>query len=176
MVLEYFKLFISWPFLSAVCFIIAIFLFKEAIQTWLKSMKIDYKDLSVYSQSNKKITEEEKRVEKEPSPPQDNMDKSKLVEVGTQWKSLAYYWEYRYLGYYLVPHTKDVLKLLYDANSEFLLNVLDVVMCKTIPEARERIAVVDALQQHYLIQIQDNMVSITEKGKEYIEFYYGIKK
>lgn len=175
MVLEYFKLFISWQFLSAVSFLVAIFLFKKSIKAWLENMKVDYKGLSFYSQSNKITTEKEQETTEEPSQPENNMPTTQLVDVANQWRSLAYYWEYKYLGYYLVPHTKDTLKVLYDAKSDFLLNTLDVVMSQTIPDVKERESVIGALQQHHLIQINhDNMVSITEKGKEYIKFYYGI--
>lgn len=83
----------------------------------------------------------------------------------------SYLWEYRYLNFFLVRKTQLVLDWLTTFNQPVTANFYDSVWILSIPDANERRIILEALQAHHLIQINElGMIELTPKGKEYIEW------
>lgn len=177
-VLEYFKLFLSWPASAVAITIIVIWNFKDSISTWLINLKIEYKDATLSSQKHlntlDRDSDEFKKdviIQKEAKSDHINLPESTegKNDLIVQWRASAYLWEYRYLNYYLVKHTHEVLDWFYGLKEPIAYFVFDTAFRIQIPAPSERSAVISALEQHYLIEKSNEHFSITPKGKEYIE-------
>jgi hypothetical protein len=79
----------------------------------------------------------------------------------------AHLWEYRYLNYFLVPRTQLVLDWL-ATRPPTSYATYDAWMLPYVQNPLERQAMVDALRNHHLIAVDSDMISVTEKGREYI--------
>jgi len=78
-------------------------------------------------------------------------------------------WEYRFLNYFLVPRTHVVLDWL--ANRQpTSYGTYDAWIMRYVPNPLERQAMINALRNHHLIHVNGDMISVTEKGHEYIEW------
>jgi hypothetical protein len=85
-------------------------------------------------------------------------------------RARAYFWEYSYLNYYLVPSTQRALDWLASVTAPASVSLFDALWLPAIPDAKERKAIIDALEKHYLIAIENNLISVTPKGREYIQW------
>lgn len=115
--------------------------------------------------------------------PQDNLpevtkeDKEKVESISTQVQAVkeiflaerarAYLWEYKYLNYYLVRSTQVVLDWLVKQPQRITFSYFDSYWNTLLPDPRERIAIIQALENHHLISIEKELITVTEKGKEY---------
>jgi len=82
----------------------------------------------------------------------------------------AFLWEYRYLNLFLARSTQLVLDWLGTLQQPISVNLLDSHLQAYIVDAQERVAILTALQNHHLILIQNNLVQITPKGREYLQW------
>lgn len=82
----------------------------------------------------------------------------------------AYFWEYSYLNYYLVPRTQITLDLIAKYDPPMSLVLYDDMTSPYVPDQKERQAIIDALEKHYLIELENDLIKITPKGLEYIEW------
>lgn len=85
-------------------------------------------------------------------------------------REAAYLWEYRYLNYFLVRGTQEILDWLASREAPTTFANFDAWISDQIADPRERDAVLRALQKHHLIQIQNTMIRVTPKGHEYREW------
>ena len=85
-------------------------------------------------------------------------------------RSNAHVWEYRYLNYFLVFNTQRVLDWLSSLTQRTSMSFFDTFWQPSIPSAQERQAIVSALQQHHLIELKGNLIGITPKAREYIQW------
>ncbi len=85
-------------------------------------------------------------------------------------RAKAYLWEYRYLNYYLVLKSQRVLDWLSALQSNTTISFYDSFWQPIIPESNERKAIIDALQQHHLIVLNGELIEVSPKGKEYIQW------
>jgi hypothetical protein len=69
-----------------------------------------------------------------------------------------------------VPSTQHVLDWFASITAPVSLSLFDTLWLPTIPAAKERKAILDALEKHYLIAIVNELISVTPKGHEYIEW------
>lgn len=84
----------------------------------------------------------------------------------------AYLWEYRYLNYFLARGTQLVLDWLAGLLQPTTYSHYDTHWLPLIPSANERRAIINALQMHHLVMLDDatGMLSVTPKGHEYREW------
>jgi hypothetical protein len=90
-----------------------------------------------------------------------------LVEGLQATNARAYFWEYAYLNYFLVPLTKVVLYWIASLKDGVTLTLYDYQFAH-VP-AEERKAIVYALTAHLLIQVKGDLIEVTPKGREYIK-------
>lgn len=176
-ILAYLKAVLSWP---VVLFAAVIFLsikFREAISAWLRNLKIEGHGY-VFS-GQKEHLESEKYDQNQPSLPQEKAkaeetpttrDDGTAGQLANQWRANAYLWEYRYLNYFLVPNTKRILTWLYEQKNPVTVSFADAFWLPIIPAPAERLAILTALTQHYLVHNNQGFIQITPKGREYVEF------
>jgi hypothetical protein len=100
----------------------------------------------------------------------DNSEVETIKALLNSERARAYFWEYRYLNYYLVYNTQRVLNWLSSVENKVSLMLFDTMWLPSIPSASERKAIISALENHHLIQIENELVTITPKGREYIEW------
>lgn len=93
-----------------------------------------------------------------------------VAEVFKAERARAYLWEYRYLNYFLVANTQRVLDWLAGLQERTTLPTYDAFWIPIIPKAQERRAIIDALQAHSLIALEGELITVTPKGREYIEW------
>jgi hypothetical protein len=81
----------------------------------------------------------------------------------------AYLWEYRFLNGFLVPRTQLLLDWL-ASRAPTAYGTYDAWMMAHVTNPGERSAMIDALRSHHLITVDDDMITVTEKGREYIQW------
>jgi hypothetical protein len=100
--------------------------------------------------------------------PEDASDAATLrLRLDTE-RARAALWEYRYLNYFLARATQVVLDWLASLQVRTTKSMYDSYWLPLIASADEREAIMIALQAHHLIQIKDDVIEVTPKGREYI--------
>lgn len=179
LVLEYLKVLLSAPVLFSLIFILFILIFKNEFRNLVNRIA------SIRFPGGAEVNM--------PQPLNDSTNKSvptQTVELNeplprglTQQQETAithlirshiansYLWEYRYLNYFFVRKTQLVLDWLTNFNQPVTPTFYDSVWIPLIPDAAERKIILEALQAHHLVQINEvGMIELTPKGKEYIEW------
>ncbi|HEY3383472.1 MAG TPA: hypothetical protein VGK32_17020 [Vicinamibacterales bacterium] len=93
-----------------------------------------------------------------------------VTEAFRAERARAYLWEYRYLNYFLVANTQRVLDWLAGLPERTSYEMYDSWWLPVIPNPSERQAIINALQAHYLVMVQDgnHLLEVTPKGREYL--------
>lgn len=81
----------------------------------------------------------------------------------------AVLWEYKYLNYFLVRGTQAVLDWL-ATQQPIALRMFDNIFQNIIADANERAAILTALQNHHLIDTTGDLIQVTPKGREYLQW------
>jgi|LQYC01.1.fsa_nt_gi hypothetical protein len=79
-------------------------------------------------------------------------------------------WEYRYLNYFLARHTQQFLDWLSNLPNSTTVPFADAFWMPAVPDPNERKAVLNALLTHHLVQLNGELIEVTPKGKEYIQW------
>lgn len=98
--------------------------------------------------------------------------KKEVEELIRSHIATSYLWEYRYLNYFLVRGTQDVLDWLIGLPQPTNYSHYDSIWLPIIPSANERQSIINALQSHHLIYCPDSngLIKVTPKGLEYQEW------
>jgi hypothetical protein len=83
-------------------------------------------------------------------------------------RARAALWEYRYLNYFLARGTQVVLDWLAGLPVNTTVSMFDSFWLPVIPAVVERKAIIDALQAHWLILIDNDVIEVSPKGREYL--------
>jgi len=97
-------------------------------------------------------------------------DLNRVVQAIKHERANAYLWEYRYLNLYLVRSTQTVLDWLAGLTPPISAGLVDNQLQTWISDANERTAILGALANHHLIQVQGGLIDVTPKGREYLEW------
>lgn len=95
---------------------------------------------------------------------------AQIREVLDAERARAYLWEYRYLNLFLVARTIRVLEWFVTLPNRPTIGMYDALWTSTIPEAAQRTTILSVLESHHLIQRDGDLVGITPKGREYLEW------
>jgi hypothetical protein len=90
-------------------------------------------------------------------------------------RSRAYYWEYSYLNYYLAVNTQRVLDWIAAWTSPLSTDLFNTLWMPFVTDIKERQAIINALETHNLIEINNNLITITPKGREYLAWQWRKK-
>ena len=181
LILDYLKVLLTAPVLFSIVAIFFIFQFREDIKALLlriAKIKLPGGTEVSTSQSNRPAAEEPK-MEIEPTaskevqiqglpndmPPQQQQVIEQIIRSHI---ATAYLWEYRYLNFFLVRGTQEVLDWLIGLKQPTLYAHYDSTWLPLVPSANERAARINALQAHHLVQQEQNgLLIVTPKGLEY---------
>ena len=180
-VLNYLKVLLSTQVVAGVVCFVFLSMFRDDIKALLlRIAKIKFPGgAEVSTPQTAKQEEKSTESEKLPTPPKEDMklpvtllpdDMKKVAELFQAERARAYLWEYRYLNYYLVYGTQKVLDWLAALPVRTSCAMFDTFWLPYIPSVEERGAIITALQAHHLIVIQDNLIEVTPKGMEYIQW------
>lgn len=183
LLLEYIRVFISFPFVLLVILLLFILLFKEELRKLIgKLAKATLPGGTGFELSGGQAERTEKEKDQNISlrvipsgseitlPDDLPVNMREYVEaIISSEQSNSRRWEYRYLNLYLVPTTQHVLDWLINYGKPTTITHLDNVMQPSI-ELNEREAILDALQSHHIIKINNNVVTVTDKGREYVQW------
>ncbi len=78
--------------------------------------------------------------------------------------------QYRYLNLFLARGTQHVLDWFAASNPRATASLFNAVWLPIIPNPNERVAILTALQAHHLITIENDLVLVTPKGREYLQW------
>jgi hypothetical protein len=178
-VLEYIKALLTSQVVAGTVALTIILIFKREIKDLLlRVATIKLPGGTEFSAPQASRIEEDSNQKKLPASASDGPDLKSLLS-GTDdsvraafeaERARAYLWEYRYLNHFLAFHTQQVLDWLSQIQSPASLSLYDTVWLMAVPSTVERSAIIEALSAHYLIQIQDQLITVTPKGKEYIDW------
>ena len=85
----------------------------------------------------------------------------------------ATFWEYRYLNHFLVHRTQLVLNWFIDRQSQgqsTTYQYYDAELAARVVAPGERAAVLQALEAHMLIKVDNGLLVVTEKGFDYVSW------
>jgi hypothetical protein len=173
------KIVLSWPMVILTLGVLSICKFKNALSAWLKNLSLhgEYKG-ATFSAQSQSVTEVSGETEKQnietiknnlPTEA-DNNNPELLKEEVKNWRARSYLWEYRYLNYYLVPRTQYTLDYFYDLKKPLSFAYYDAMTIPLIPDPKERAAMIGALISHHLLIDTSGLLTISEKGREYVEW------
>lgn len=180
-ILDYMKVLTASQIIYGAIALTFLFLFKEAIRALIgRIAKIKLPgggELSTPQSlraSEDKTTEVEIGIHSEDLLPQNlELTPEQVKEIDEIFKAeraKATLWEYRYLNCFLVPQTQRVLDWLSSLSVRTTISMFDSFWLPIIPEANERKAIFNALQSHHLIMLTGELIEVTPKGKEYIQW------
>ncbi len=182
LVLEYLKVFLSAPVIGGLVAIIALFFLGREIKTLIQRIaKIRLPGGSEVSTSqiDKAIEGPSGRADppnpigESPVPQTANptpQDYQHLKQLFDAERIRAFLWEYRYLNLFLVRHTQQFLDWLIGLQNPTTLPLADAHWMQTISDPGERQAVLNALLTHHLIQLNGELIEVTPKGREYVQW------
>jgi hypothetical protein len=93
-----------------------------------------------------------------------------LAQAMLAERARAYLWEYRYLNYFLVLGTQRVLDWLASLSAAMTVTAYDTFWQPLIPSAEQRRTILAVLESHNLIVFRADLIEVTPKGREYIQW------
>ena len=184
LVLEYLKVALSPQTLAAAVAIVFFLAFKDDIKALMRRIaKIRFPGGSELSTSQAERASENVVTAhaNPPVPPAEQVSLPQNLSLTPEQvegirqlfeaeRAKAYLWEYRYLTYFLAPNTQRVLDWLASMQTRTSVSLFDTLWLPAIPSAEERTAIITALQAHHLIQLIGELIDVTPKGREYIQW------
>ncbi len=177
LLLDYLKVILAWPFMGTALVVYIVLLFRQSLVKLIdriKHVKTPFGELEA-PQLQKLENPDEGKVPPTPETPVVNDVRLNQADVEQlrQWfqaeRTARAIWEYRYLNYFFAPTTQHVLDWLIGLAQTTTRSAYDAYWTLAIQSSGERQAVLDALQMHYLIELDGNgnIIRVTDKGKEY---------
>lgn len=178
-ILEYLKILLTAPVLFSITSITFFLLFHQQLRNLINRIA------SIKLPGGAEVNTPQPLIEKSGSPiPTNDLKVEDNLPIGLnpqQEKEIthlikshiatSYLWEYRYLNYFLVRKTQLVLDWIAELKQPTAYGFYDSFWMLVIPNANERKIILDVLQAHHLVQINNaGLIGITEKGREYIEW------
>lgn len=182
MILEYLKVFLSTQMVFGAVGITAIIIFKTEVKSLFNRLaffKWGAAELSAPQPTSSLSIDTRAAIDKQPDAnpvelPADieesTEDAKKLKQAMLAERERAQLWEYRYLNYFLVASTQHVLDWLCSLPNQTTFTTYDAMWQVTIPTAEGRKNVIRALEEHNLIVLQGDLIEVTPKGREYIQW------
>lgn len=179
-VLEYLRVVLSMPIAVLTVSLVFILLFKKEIRGLIDriaSLKFGgFEATASQSRMSNQVMDNPAVPAASPDPQIETAQGTNAVlsaspnaaqEVLDAERARASFWEFRFLDFFLVPNTQRVLDWLLSLNERATVPLYDAIWSQSIHDSNERMAILDALRNHYLIQFVDGLIEVTPKGREY---------
>jgi hypothetical protein len=192
-ILEYFKIFISWPVGVTAISLLFVFKFSNEISAFLKDVcKVKFGQLEVIKQAEtpritqnrkkqksktngitftteqiNKLDEEFKKLASERDIKDEEIkNKNELINYMI-FRSEIY--EFSYLNLFLVPNTKMVL-LWIQSQNKVIRELLVLYIKSLVNDGLQLEVIINTLVTNELIQMDNGIFQITDKGNRFLEF------
>jgi hypothetical protein len=182
-VLEYMKVLLSAPPIAGAVVTIFLALFRDEIRTLIRrTASIRFPGGELSTSQIERTAEELAENPEQPALPTTEPpslppgltlgpeEQRKLFEFIKAERARAALWEYRFLNLYLVRNTQRVLDWLASLSQRTTFRLFDAFWAPIVPNPQERQAIIDALANNHLIQISGELIEVTPKGREYIQW------
>jgi len=182
-VLEYLKVLLSAPVIVGAVALACLCLFRGEIRALIARVgRIRFPGGEVFASQQERTQADIAPKEQPPAVPQGQQvqlpatvtltpeQAQQLASFIQSERANALLWEYRYLNRFLARSTQLVLDWLGTLQQPISVNLIDSHLQAFIVDAQERLAILTALQNHHLITIANNLVQITPKGREYLQW------
>ncbi|MCM2547644.1 hypothetical protein [Burkholderia glumae] len=179
LVLDYIKVFLSWPIVVGIAAIYATRTFKTEVAALVNRIA------SVEFPGGKLVTQQAK-LERDvgdadtvapaaADPTNDVLQdvqvapavRERLRAVFEGQRAAARMWEYRYLNYFFAPDTQGILDWLIQLGQDAAVEAYEAYWMTRITNPGERRAILTALSMHGCIILDGPAISVTDKGREY---------
>jgi hypothetical protein len=175
LILELLKVAFSVQMIAGILIVLFVFRYNDEFKSLLNRISKLPGGVELTTQQADKVKTEKQINDKVSSEPQSlapaisTTDETfkKLFEAE---RARAYFWEYSYLNYFLVQTTQRALDYFNSLTAPITVGLYDSLFTPTIPESVERQAIISALQRHHLINIENDLITVTPKGREYIQW------
>lgn len=172
LLLEFLKIILSWPPLAALFGMILFFSFKNDVSALIGRIKAGRFLGAEFDISQKSLTERDPKpaplaIESDDKPRSSAGDGFDGDQTLLAERAAARIWEYRFLNYFLAPHTQIALDWLISTPGPMSAYAFDSHWSSLISKAEERRAIVEALESHNLVDITGGTLRVTDKGREY---------
>lgn len=183
LVLEYVKVLLSAPVIAGAVALTFLCLFRGEIRALIgRVFRIRFPGGELFASQQERTQAAIAPKEQPPGGPQGQQvqlpatvtltpeQAQQVVAIIQSERANATLWEYRYLNFFLARSTQLVLDWLGTVQQPISVNLIDSYLQSFIVDAQERVAILTALQNHHLITIANNLVQITPKGREYLQW------
>ena len=180
LLLEYLKVFVSWPVVVLIIALIVIWRFHQPLAEWIKNMALRVPGVIELGQEKQSspLKDFEPEVLTAGDVPTDDTDLShesseetikKLQATLDREINIGKYWLYNYLSLFFVSNTKRVLAWL---NRQTATPVTEYHSnwANTVTSFEERSAILNALVNFYMVNLAEGSISLRVYGKEFIEW------
>jgi hypothetical protein len=173
LVLEYVRAMLSPQVVAGAIVVVAFIAFKDDLGALFRGgFRLRSPSGYELSASQRERSSDDKLMKAPPVPPSvpTNPSPQQTQEVISAYKAQAALWEYRYLHHFLARSTQLVLDWLAGLPMSTTVQMADAWWLPIIPDAQERRAILAALQAHYLVELDGDLIKVTDKGREYLRF------
>lgn len=175
MILEYLKVFLSWPPIVAACFCFFVWIFRKPLSVVIEKIRsVSFGGSGVAVQAQEAAPEEVTKPQAAAVPDLQagmvlTVDQVNIVRQAFEAeRQSARVWEYLYLNYFFAPSTQHFLNWLISLDHHVsTFDAVDAFLSAQGFPVEERKAVHDALHYHHLIEFDGPVVRVTAKGLEY---------
>lgn len=176
-VLEYLKVFLTAPVMAGAVALTFIIIFREQVSgliARLATIRVPGGELSAPQLPGTPATAPTNLPDippgDEPALPPAIADTAELQERFNAERARAYLWEYRYLNLFLVPASQRVLEWFASLGERPTYAMYYSYWTTVIPDPSQRSTIISVLESHFLVQRQNDLLEITPKGREYLEW------
>jgi hypothetical protein len=182
MILEYLKVVLTAPVLTAVVLLALAVMFRSDVKALMARIaKVKFPGGEIETSQLEKLKEQLPTKGAVPEPiakegtqtaslPAPSSSSNAAQEAFVAESSKAALWEYRYLNLFLARGTQQVLDWFAASSPRATVSLFNAVWLPIIPNPNERDAILNALEAHHLIAIENDLVQTTPKGREYLQW------
>lgn len=168
--LAFLRVLLSWPPLAAGVAIYFLYAYRSEIRSFLGKLRSF--NVGPFAGQSERIASAAEPVPTiaVPEPPVvttlSQADQQRVSDWLNAERSAARIWEYRYLNFFYAPMTQVTLDWMIGLNADTTIAAFEATFGLTLP-GHERLAILNALEFHVLIRINQGVISVTDKGREY---------
>lgn len=174
-VLEYLRIFLAWPMIVGLIATLCLLLFRQEVKGLMQrlaSIKLPGVELSTPQVSRPEPVQQPEKAAQLSPPNIQSLhlspdDQERLKSWFSSERLATRLWEFQYLNYFLALSSQYVLNWLMPHQQDVTRSAYDAFWTQYILNPAERQAIIDALAAHGLIEANEHLLRITEKGREY---------
>lgn len=182
MILEYLKVILSAPVLIAAITLTFLVMFRLDVRALMARIaKVKFPGGEIEASQLQKLHEQPpinskvpeltttqgNQVSEQPVAPDGDSSTSDTL---TAVRSMALLWEFRYLNLFFARGTQLVLDWFAGLDPRATVALFHAIWLPKIPNSEERNAILRALESNQLISIDKGLVTVTPKGRDYLEW------